>query len=94
MLLIRGATSARQEESMAKKPSRKRVLELELPPMADLSAMTNAELVEYVTAEYTNLQRIWRMELLILPYPDWAIVEEVSRQMKQMEDAMEALRCL
>jgi hypothetical protein len=81
---------------LSKKTSRKRLRlpEPELSSMPDLSAMTNAELVEYVTAEYTNLQRIWRMELLVLPQPDWAIVEEISRQMKQMEDAMEALRCL
>jgi hypothetical protein len=63
------------------------------PPAADVSQMTDAELIEYTLQTYTNLQRIWRMELMILPEPNWAIVEEVSRQMSMLEEALEGLRC-
>jgi hypothetical protein len=63
------------------------------PPGPDVSQMSDAELIEYTLATYTNLQRIWRMELLILPQPDWEIVEEVSRQMSMLEEGLEGLVC-
>jgi hypothetical protein len=95
MLVSSGASSARLEETLSKrKTARKPLPKPELPPMQDLESMTNAELLEFALNEYTKLQRIWYMELVILPQPDWTNVEEVSRQMKRLEEAVEPLRYL
>jgi len=53
--------------------------------------MTDVELLAYTEFTYGNLQRIWRAELA-LPCPNWAVLEEVARQLSQMERAWEALK--
>ena len=74
---------------MKKKPNDQRPfeappLEITLPPRPNYARMSQRQLLREARKMYMGLQRIWAVELQ-LPVPDWAILENASRQMAIFE---------
>jgi hypothetical protein len=87
--------SHKKSKSTSKRVASTRAVALHLapPPAADLSAMSDAELIKYTLRVYNGLQRIWRAELTEFPTPNWPNLEEAARQMSLLEQALEQMGC-
>lgn len=55
------------------------------PP--EYSMLSFAELLQEGAAMYDRLQLAWHCELQ-LPTPDWTILEEISKQLKMLEQGL------
>jgi hypothetical protein len=61
------------------------------PP--DYSTLSFDELLQQGIAMHDRLQLAWHCELQ-LPTPDWLILEEISKQLKMLEEGLAAYQVL
>ena len=88
-----GKKNVKSHSSRGRAPARSGCKQLELPPEADLSTMSDVELIEHTLRVYGVLQRLWRAELTEFPTPNWHNLEEAARQMSLLERALEKMGC-
>lgn len=68
--------------------------EAEAALAAENAAMTPAEHLDCLLRNYSKLQRLWLM-VLNSDRPSWLVLEQISSEMKLMEQRLEPLlRCL
>lgn len=61
---------------------------------AETVGMSKADVLDSMLANYSRLQRLWNL-LLAEERPCWPLLEQVSTEMKMMEETLEpVLRCL